>query len=287
MRARLFAPGLVALLLVSAHASAQDAPAKPQDEAILVTGQREVPPAIAKHYVAQISSSIDGQLTQFREPVCPLVIGFAPQYNQIVAQRIRRVAADAGVKIAGEKCRANLVLLIAKDADTLVKGMRSKTPVLFNGVVEGDLKRAFAQGPVHAWNATELRNEDGQAMGHSGVLNVKSASIISLPTQRAIVGSMVVIDDDATLGKTLTQIADYAAMRALAGARPPQQGVETDTILTLFGPNATAPLSVTSVDRSYLQGLYAMRPTARATSAKSRIARRIVKDAKERGGVKD
>jgi hypothetical protein len=296
MRARLFGSGLIAALLISANASAQEAPAKPQEEGIVVTGQREVPPAVAKHYVGQISSSIDGQLTQFREPVCPLVIGFAPQYNQIVAQRIRTVAADAGVKVAGEKCRANLVLMIAKDADALVKAMRTKTPNLFAGVADADLKRAFAEGPVHVWNTTELRNEDGKAMGHSdtqgggafaNVLDVKSASIIELPTQRAILGSMVVIDDDATLGKTLTQIADYAAMRALAGARPPQQGVETDTILTLFDPDATAPLSVTSVDRSYLQGLYDTRPTARGMSAKSRIASRIVNDAKERSGAKD
>jgi hypothetical protein len=295
MRACLFAAGLTAALLMSANARAQEA-SKPQDGAIVVTGQREVPPAVARRYVGQISSSIDGQLTQFREPVCPVVIGFAPQYNEVVAQRIRTVAANAGVQVAKEKCRANLVLMIAKDADSLVKAMRTKTPNLFEGVDDTDLKRAFAEGPVHVWNRTQLRNEDGQAVGHSAtqdgsafanVLNVKSASIIELPTQRAIVGSMVVIDDDATLGKTLTQIADYAAMRALAGARPPRQGVEADTILTLFDADATAPPSMSLVDQSYLEGLYATRPTARGMSAKSRIASRIVKNAKERSGTKD
>lgn len=299
MRMRLFGPALVgAALLASMDARAQEAPpaSAPQDEAIVVTGQREVPPEVAHRYVRQISSSIDGQLTQFREPVCPLVLGFASQYNEIVAQRIRKVATDAGVKVAGEKCRANLVLMIAKDADSLVKAMRTKTPGLFERVDDTDLKRAFEKGPVHVWNSTDLRNEDGQSMGHSSskegsafanVLNVKSASIIELPTQRAIVGSMVVIDDDATLGKTLTQIADYTAMRALAGARPPRQDIEADTILTLFDPGATPPPTATLVDQSYLHGLYDSRPTARSTSAMGRISGRIVKDSKERATGED
>ena len=295
MRARLCGLGLFAVLsLVSGGANAQDNPAeKPQDGAIVVTGQRDVPREAAQKYVQQISSSVDGQLIQFREPVCPVVLGYGEQYNAIVQRRIRTIAAEAGVPLAGEKCEANLVLIIANDADALVKSLRKELPRLFDGVDKDALKRAFQEGPVHVWNATQLRSRDGKTVVHvpgkegskfENALQVQSASIIEQTTLRAIVGAVVVIDGDATMGKTLNQIADYTAMRALAGARPPRQSVEPTTILTLFEPAGTAPREATSFDRSYLSGLYHSRPTARSTTAMGSISAQIVRNAKEDDG---
>ncbi|WP_213980019.1 hypothetical protein [Sphingomonas sp. dw_22] len=281
MRARLFGLSLVLAALAPMAAAAQEAPAaKSQDDGIVVTGQREVTPKVAHHYVRQIMSSVDGQLIRFKDPVCPAVIGFADPYNAMIAKRIRKIAAKAGVRVAGEKCRGNLILVLTPDADALVKDMRKNNPEIFEGVNTVDLQRAFQDGPVHVWNTTEILNEDGQR-ATGGTLTVKSASILELPTQQAIVGSMVVIDNDAALGKTLTQIADYTAMRALAGARPPKAGIEAETILTLFDPQVVAPPRATSIDQSYLQGLYETRPTSRATTAMGRISRRIRKNSKE------
>jgi len=271
----------IVLICGAAGANAQDQPKSGQDQGIVVTGRREVSPQVVDRYVRQISSSVDGQLTRFREAVCPAVVGFVDQFNALIVQRIRSVAADAGVKVAGPDCRANLVLVIAADADALVKTLRKTRPGIFAGVDDAALHRAFEDGPVHVWNSTEILNEDGQGQT-GGTLYVKSASIIELPTQQAIVGSMVVIDRKAALGKTLTQIADYTAMRALAGARPPKQGVDADTILTLFDPQVAAPSRATMIDQSYLEGLYASRATARDTRAKGLISSRILKNAKER-----
>ena len=281
MRALLFGLGLP-LILAVASAEAQDAPqSASQEQGIVVTGQTEITPKIVHRYVRQISSSVDGQLTRFREPVCPGVVGFEERYNVLVAQRIRAVAVAAGVKLAGADCRANLVVVIAADADALVRTLRVKRPGTFAGVDDAALHRAFEDGPVHVWNSTEILNEDGEhQIGRT--LYVKSASIIDLPTQQAVAGSMVVIDRKAALGKTLTQIADYAAMRALAGARPPKQGVSADTILTLFDPQVTPPPHATTVDQSYLQGIYEARATARDINAKSVIARRILKNSQDK-----
>lgn len=284
MRAGLLGLGaVVAVTFGAAGANAQDQPKSNQDEGIVVTGRREVSPQVAHRYVRQISSSVDGQLIRFRDPVCPGVAGFENQYNAVIVQRIRIVAADAGIKVGRPDCRPNLILVIATDADGLVKGLRKKKSGIFAGVDDTTLHRAFESGPVHVWNSTEILNEDGERQ-IGGTLYVKSASIIDLPTQRVITGAMVMIDTKAALGKTLTQIADYTAMRALAGARPPKQGVDADTILTLFDPQVTPPAHATPIDTSYLEGLYASRPTARDTNAKSQISSRILKNAKQGPG---
>ena len=160
---------------------------------------------------------------------------------------------------------------------------------MFADLNSAEWKRALRDGPVHAWNAIELRNEDGQAIGAGDAsrppsLVVKSASILTLPTVQATVQSVVVLDDDAVLGKSLTQLADYVAMRTLAGARPPKSGADAGTILTLFDPGAIAAPELTSLDRSFLRELYRGNENSRAIAQKSQISNRIVRDSRERSG---
>lgn len=275
-----FGLAVAASALSASSACAQETPG---DE-VTVTGQREIPPQIAQRYVAEISAGVDGQLTRFNLPVCPTVVGIADDYALIIAKRIRAVAREVGAPLAGENCRGNLVVIFARDGDALVKDMRAKTPRIFEGVNDVDLKRAFRDGPVHAWNVTEILNEDGQRPT-GPTMTVKTASILHLPTQQAITGSVIVLDHEATLGKTLNQIGDYVVMRALAGALPPRKDVPADTILTLFDAKDNVPPQLSEVDRSYLRGLYKTNPTMKGRVAKGRISRQIRKDAKERGGV--
>jgi len=249
-----------------------------QSETITVTGRRELPTPVARRFVRQITTSVDGQLTRFNEPVCPLAIGIDDPYAKMIARRIRQVAADAKVRLAPEKCRANVVVIFAADADALVKLMRVKAPELFEGV--DDVKEAFRSGPVHAWTATEIRNEDGEVQKGT-VLTVKTASIITMPTQQVILGTMIVIDSKAAMGKSLRQIADYAAVRALTGARPPEESVPADTVLTLFNPAVESPPQLTSVDRSYLRALYTGNANYARIDAINRISAQIARESKK------
>ncbi|HWU95388.1 MAG TPA: hypothetical protein VN029_07305, partial [Sphingomonas sp.] len=71
----------LALALLAGPALAQDKPAqeKPRNDSdIVVVGAKGVPPKAAKRFVRQISSSVDGQLARFAEPVCPIVAGLGP-----------------------------------------------------------------------------------------------------------------------------------------------------------------------------------------------------------------
>ncbi len=276
---------LAAFCMTGAHA--QTAPAadaqqaSEQGEDIVVKGAK-LPPKVVHHYVRQVSGTIDGQMSRFDYPICPRVLGFPEDYSKIIADRIRRVAKAVGAPVDREDCRANLVVLVAADADALVKQIRKTMPTYFLGVSSSDMHRALRPGPVHMWNNVVLLNEDNrQAVG--GVLTVRSASFIKLPHKQAIAGSTIVLDDDALVGKSLTQIADYVAMRALSGAKPPSEGIEADTIMTLFDPSVATPLSVTAVDKSYLTALYKSDPFDKANAAMGRISGQIGRDARARG----
>jgi hypothetical protein len=54
--------------------------------------------------------------------------------------------------------------------------------------------------------------------------------------QQTINSAWVVLETEATLGKSLRQIADYAAMRGLAMVRPGMLDGSADRILDLFEP---------------------------------------------------
>jgi hypothetical protein len=283
MRLRIIGLGMAFLTFASVGAHAQDAALqKQQDQGITVTGERPAAPAIVRGYVRQISPNVNGQLPRFHDPICPEVIGMSDRYAQIIMRRIRTVAAGAGIKVAKEKCHPNLVLMFASSSDDLVKAMRSKVPWIFDGVINADLQRAYESGPVHAWVNTETHNEYDMPTSAGGTMKILAGSRIRMPVQQVILSSVVAIDQDEVPGRTLNQIADYAVMRGLAGARPPKQGIDADTILTLFDANGTPPLEATSMDRSYLAGLYRTQPTARGGSAKGAILRDIVK----KGGQK-
>lgn len=285
--------GIGLALALIGFAQAAHAQKLPDDSNIVVEGQKGVPPRQARQFVRQVMTSVEGQLARFADPICPAVLGLPQPYAGIVERRIRLDAAQARIETGADaRCAPNLLVIVASDADALVNQMRKDIGGLFQGLSAGDLRRAMREGPVHVWNAVEVRNEDGN-IAHTGglegsnapTLQVRGASQIEYQTQQVVYQSTLVVDADALLGKTLDQFADYVAMRTLAGARPPREGSAADTILTLFDPGATPPPAMTNVDRSFLEGLYKARPMGKAMSQASTISRKIVKDSRDRAGA--
>lgn len=278
--------GFALAIAAAGTAQAQDRPA--DDPGIVVRGQKGVPPREARKFVRQVVTSTEGQLARFVDPVCPFVLGLPRQYASIVEDRIRADARQAGIEAADAgKCQPNLVVMVADDADAVVKKLRKRFGGLFRGVSTEEMSRAMRDGPVHVWSTVEVRNENGQAPRQTEsdgppTLRVYGASIVDLQTRQAVLQSIMVLDANALLGKTLTQISDYVAMRTLAGARPPRQGVEANTILTLFDAQAAPPPAMTGIDRGFLTGLYKVRPNGTSVTQMSTISRQIVKDSKAR-----
>jgi hypothetical protein len=260
----------------------------PGQSDVTVTGRKAEQPATVREFVTQVTQPTGEQLARFHRRVCPVVLGLADGPALIIEDRIRRTAAAVGARVAASrKCDANLVLVIAEDGGKLVQNMRSFRPAWLAGLSPVEIRRlADEPSPARAWTVASLTNEDGVALGQTGLnepaalqgvgtMRVMSASIINLPTRAGIDGSVIVLDRAGVVGLSLAQIADYAAMRGLAWTRPPAEA-RIGTILALFTADPAArPRQMTATDLAYLKSLYRASGRAGAVAERNRIAREL------------
>jgi len=266
------------LLSVAAATALQAAPA-PQDT-VVVTGRRALDEGQARKAVNDISVTPDLQMARYHDPVCPLVTGLPAEAGELVQDQIRDVARQVGLKTAATRCDANLIVMVAGDGQLLFADIRRTKPEWLNGVSRRDVEAiAKGKGPVRAWSVTSLRNEDGVSLTPSKdgsappTLRVQSASILKQTTRQQLDGSVIIIDRGALNGRTLGQIAHYAAMRGLAMTRPPA-GDQVGTVLKTFD-NPAAPRSLTAFDLAYLKSLYAGDGRDTGAQDRARMAKTI------------
>lgn len=258
-----------AWLLLSAIGLAQALPqAQPADQTIVITGTKPTKDAIA-HYVDAITAKTDGQLARFRDPICPASFGLPHAYNRIIDARLREDARRAGLRVAGESCDANVVLIVADDPVPLVKALRRERPQMFIGVEFDQIRSVLmTEEPVRTWHTIEPRGSDGRPLQRIMLVGTRpvggegawqnptaSNSRIEQNIQADLVSSFVLVEAKAIDGLTLTQIADYAAMRALAQTHAPASP-GGPTILSLFNRGSESVSELTRWDIAYLRSLY-------------------------------
>jgi len=235
--------------------------ASPADP-VVVTARPLPPRRETLRWFGAISGYPDGDapLSRLTEPLCIASSGLAAKAALPVADRILGHAERLGIRLGGDKCRPNVLILFVDNGAQQVAWLIDHRPGIFGDLPFADV-RAMAKdkGPVHAWHMTAITSRDGDQLvpGANNIptLNIPSASRITLPTKSHIAAAVVMIDRDAVNGKTIHQIADYATMRVLAVVRPRRtEGIST--ILTLFDEQA-APEGLTPFDWGYLRGLYA------------------------------
>ena len=292
---------LLAASLSAAPLLAQNQPtsadAATEDSTIVVTGGafpdpkriRALSHAITPH------GGYAEPLARFTDPVCFVAAGLPHDLLIKISNRLAIDAHTAGMPLGGANCRPNVAVLFVDDSASELKNVRAHYPNLFGNLEPADIREIVREpGPVHTWWVTQTASSDGDlpfaspSGGAAPMLTVRSSSFIVLPIRTDVRFAVLVIDRRALLGLSSDQIADYAALRTLSGARPP--AIEDgNTILTLFQPGATPPAEMTSFDRSYLKALYSGRGNEPATRKVSQMARAVMRDAKERaaGGEQD
>lgn len=243
-------------------------------EDIIVTAAKPPAPKEARRFVRSISIEIDGQIARFLDPVCPKVLGLEESAAQAIEARLRMVSREAGVDVdSASDCRPNAYVIFTEDGHMLVDALYDTDTSWFNGVSDAERTRVRnGAGPVRVWRSTSLRNEDGQPQ-NGLFLRVQTGSVFNPQTQQGIDSSVIVFDNMATIGKTVRQLADYAAMRLLAKTKVPEQASDAATILALFdAAEGTAPATMTSVDQQYLRALYKGAGNRSASVKKADIA---------------
>lgn len=293
-------------LLLALLGAAVPAWAQANDPTIVVTGKSLRTEEQTRETIRRATRTVDGQLARFIEPVCPRVTGFETQYERTVAERIKQVAEAIGARAGGEGCVANFYVVIVDDGREFVAELERQHPEALEGLSRREWDRLSGdEGIARSWNATAMTNSAGAVAGRPspsagggsvktgfagssvsfGDVNVMRAyesSNINPSVQQAIMSAWVVIETGATFGKSLTQIADYAAMRGLAMVRPAELASSEDTILALFEPGSPAePARLTEFDQAYLKSLYRVQGRRWARQQVRQMADAITREAEQ------
>jgi hypothetical protein len=297
----------VLALLAAGAALAAPSLARAEESAsgptIVVTGKASPTEEETREVVRRVARPVDGQLARFKERVCPRVTGFQPQYEALVAKRIKAVAEAVGAGAGDEGCVANLNVVVVDDGRGFVAELHRQHPEALAGLSDRELAAlTHDEGAARSWTATAQINSLGATVGRpsptSGggivkysygaasmqfgdvnVMRIYESSNIDPSVQQAIVSAWVVLETRATFGKSLAQLADYAALRGLAMVRPAELVGSEDTILALFEPESgAAPAELTEFDRAYLKSLYHVPARGWARQQVQRMADSIARE---------
>ena len=116
--------------------------------------------------------------------------------------------------------------------------------------------------------------------GDVNVMRIYESSNIDPSVQQAIVSAWVVLETRATIGKSLTQLADYAAAArpgdGAAGRARRQRG--DDPRVVRARDRTAAPAELTEFDRAYLKSLYRVQARGRALQQVHQMADSIARE---------
>lgn len=284
--------GLLALTLSAAavRSGAQEAaapsPTAPTSQPeILVTAPPPPDEKQVRRLVRAITPNVarENPMARFTEPVCFATAGLPRATLIPLSNRMVRTAQAAGIRLGGEKCRANVLVMFVDDGKAEVERLAKHSPWIFSGIDRSKIAGLLDEpGPVHVWSTTEIRSRDGDRMyngpEYNGLpqLNIQLSSFIVLPIREDILFSVLLIDRKAAIGRNVNQIADYAAMRTLTMTRT-KGAAGANSILALFDPEpATPPLEMTDFDHGYLKTLYTGQGNQRSTVKVRQIGRAIL-----------
>lgn len=274
MRGTAFFSPIALMLAVSGSAAAMQAPPveapSAEPDGIVITGKLIPEPAAVTRFVRNVATPVAGQLAVFRQPVCPNVLGFAPEDAAKVLDRMRVVARSAGVPFASGSCHPNLTLIVAADGRAFmheVERTRGRTLQALSG--DERQRLIDGPGPAWAWRTIGVRTAEGKPnqvndpsliMGGGSMggtmtgMQTRGASIMKLQVRQDVGDAYVVIDERYLGGKSAIQIADYMMMRAVAGAQPSPG--QSSSILSLFDAGAEPPQSLSYLDLAFLTTVY-------------------------------
>lgn len=258
---------LAGVMLLTSPALAQVSLSTP-DEEVIVKARPDAPEHEVRQQAQALSRMEDLRtepLARFQDKVCPGILGLPLDAATLMVDRIRYDAERVGLELANdEKCVPNILIAFVRNGQAELQELKRKRGYLFSAISVEELRElTHDAGPVHAWSSTVVKTRDGvafQGREEGGSIPTAQVSMsdsrIFLANRRDISYSIVAIDIAAINGMSVVQIADYAAMRALARTRPAKSNAPADTILSLFDGPGPHPFEWTNFDLAYMRSLY-------------------------------
>lgn len=239
-----------------------------EPNAIVVTGKKLTPEAVS-NFIESVTADSAGQIAMFKEPIWPASFGLPESLNRVVQRRLSEDAVLVGLGTAREGCEPNVIVIVADSPGTLIAALVGKPPDMFARLELSQIQEILkTKEPARTWQAIEPRGADGRPLErlmfvnglpagpHAWANYGALASRLRAGIRPRLVSSFVVIDADAAEGLTLTQIADYAAMRTLARTRV-KSVLDRPTILAIIdgGRQDRTVGALTAWDLAYLRAL--------------------------------
>jgi hypothetical protein len=275
-------------LLAAGLATTLDAapPALPRSEAernsIVVQGER-LPKEAAQQRAAQFVRSTgvaSGTVPAARwiDPVCVQVQGLEEVGRRAAEAKMRSVAESAGITVAPQSCRPNIVVSFTSDGAGLAQEIHRRDPRRLGQLAPHLRDNVLtSSAPIRWIYSTEVRGRDGQRLIEGGGAGQTSPathdgsgagsslggdmtmmhyenSIVSTLTNRTLTSAIVIIDTDDAMGRRLDALAAYAALVAFAEIRN-LDATPDGSILGMFAAG-TPPRDLTPQDRAFLHALY-------------------------------
>lgn len=287
----------------AALAPVQGAAEPAENETIVVVGEEEDQRRRElKDFVRELGvANGEKPAARWVDPVCPTVTGLAREHAAIVETRVRSIARDAGARVAGKRCEPNIVIAFSGDGGALARAIRSRAPVRLSEVPVTDRPSLFdGKAPIRWWYSTEARDSSGVAASSilppwtagngaaggsvlpmnedSTTLNHYNPSLISTRTMRALQSATVLVDANLAEGQTLSSIADFVALVALAeiqlDAKP------ASSVLGLFA-SLDAPRRMSPRDETFLKALYRLPVDRRARQQRARLVKEMAEPTRD------
>jgi len=266
MRLAILLAACVALsAALPAMAQDQPAPAPPEGQTTIVVTGDAAPPSGEEVYDQARDVSRVGRyqlyeeaLPRFEGPICPEVFGLRDDYASAIIARIRDNVTRLGLPLQMEGCEPNLLVAFMTDGRQFLADFERQRPEMFEWVPAAELDEILNQpSPVRVWTNTALRWTGNGPPPPNWPYDRPSVrgqlSRGAMPEVKDIMSSVVLFDQEAVVGMTLEQLADYATMRGLTNTRPASGDGPMTTILAMFD-DGTAEL--TPFDIGYLRSLY-------------------------------
>lgn len=284
---------MLGFALLAALLAAQDRPqpatttAQPSSE-IVVEGVRQ-----QRERVRQFIKALDdvpnfGQIGKFHSPVCPAVMGLPDSQNRMAAERMKQVARAAGIRTGDSKCAPNVFLIASVDKGATIAALHRSHPAYFRDMHSSDVRKLAASREASvAWQVKGLLSADGTLLKKAPLggpyvnEGTSSGSRVRAGTMPQFVASMVMVERSALAGLSVTQVADFAAMRAFADTDPRRAaGSGAPTILTILdkGDDQMVPVTLTHWDLGYLKSLYATSNAYYASYQRGDMEQQLVKE---------
>jgi hypothetical protein len=279
--------GLAAFVAVSSAVAQEPV----NSDAIVVTGRQVQDMARAFADAVSAPPARENQLARFQASICPGVMGLNQRQGQFVVDRIAQRAMALGLHVEEPGCRANVLVLVTRDANALAAAIAEQERYLMAnyGSQEnlstrgGDALNAFINEtrPVRWWHVSQtettrgdvLRNTDphwGTKHGEIAIRNVEVAVVsngefgrLARPTLQAFRNAVLIVDAERVGNVQVSALADYLAMVSLAQLDPEADTSQQSSILNLFADAQSARMAgMTDWDLAYLHGLYAAQSNA-------------------------